>query len=481
MTPSIPYMVRRNSLNIMALGAAILLGIVLGLIVPTLENQSLYRLVAIAVGALIGFGVMVSSNAKRILLLILVLSIPLNLSFSPFGDIPPHEGGAPPGIRLFLYDFALLGLIILWVIDVLLNKKRIYFTYIDAAAVAFVFWVFLSIYNSSDIEVSLYEVARLIKFYLLAHVVGASIEDRRTVRDLLIVFVMVALIQAAIASLQYFMDFDVGGLGFTVGDTRRVSGTVGWPNTLGGYLATILCLPVALWLCQVGGKWRPLILVGAVLGAVPLVLTFSRGSWVAFGAGVIVIFVLGWYASWIRTQSLARLLILVGLAAIAGLIFQEQIAARNAQDTLEVRGLLNEIAINMVSANPIAGIGINTFVANMRFYDTTGVSYIFPFPVHNYYLLIAAETGLVGISLFFLLLVAIAHTGRHILKTKDRFLSATMVGVAGGFTAILVSNIADVHLIDDVMYSLFWFLIGLTMALRRLASTSSAQHFSSVR
>jgi O-antigen ligase len=105
----------------------------------------------------------------------------------------------------------------------------------------------------------------------------------------------------------------------------------------------------------------------------------------------------------------------------------------------------------------------------IRDYDTQGVWFAFLEPVHNVYLLIGAEMGLVGLALFVLLLALTSwEAWRAAALAQDRFFSAFAIGIIGGLTVIAWSNVADVHLRTEAMYAFFWILIGLVMGLRRI-------------
>jgi hypothetical protein len=70
---------------------------------------------------------------------------------------------------------------------------------------------------------------------------------------------------------------------------------------------------------------------------------------------------------------------------------------------------------------------------------------------------------------FFLALVAFVYrAGLQTLRRGSRFTSAAMIGLLAGLTAILVSNLIDVHLKTDVLFALFWVYIGVIVAIRQL-------------
>ena len=132
----------------------------------------------------------------------------------------------------------------------------------------------------------------------------------------------------------------------------------------------------------------------------------------------------------------------------------------------------------MISAHPILGVGVNTFIDVMKYYDITGISFSFPEPVHNVYFLLAAETGIVGLCLFLVFVMKIGNVLFQGVRSSNRFISLSAICLASGMVSILVSNIADMHLRTDVLFVLFWFLAGLGLALVEInKSLDSHTHF----
>jgi O-antigen ligase len=138
-------------------------------------------------------------------------------------------------------------------------------------------------------------------------------------------------------------------------------------------------------------------------------------------------------------------------------------------DVLVTRAQLNQIAYNMIIAHPVMGVGQNNFMQVIRSYDTTGVTLHNLEPVHNVFLLIAAETGLIGLMLFLLLLGAVLLACWRVSSGHSRLLSASAIGLIGVMMAIVITNMADVHLRLDGFFAFFWCLLGLVLAVENLA------------
>lgn len=479
----VSYPIRRfgRTFNLGSPGVAMAVGTVLGLLVltvaPEMPSWSRHRLLLASGMGLAYLVTLAEGDVRRVLLLSLVVAIPLNLAFDPLGQVSYHAGGAPAGVLLYPYDFPLLLLIALHLLEVLGKRKPIQFSSLDVVAVLLLIWTTLSIYNSSYIRLSLFELLRMTKLYLLSRVVASNVRRREDVHDVVLALLIGLVVQGVICVLQYMVGTDLGLELFTVGDLRRVSGTVGWPNTLGAYTATLLSVISALWMYGTGGRVRIAIGAACLAGLFSLILSFSRGAWISLLAGVAVILVWGWRAGRLGAKSVPSLSAIALSAAVVGALFATSITARLAEvhprmDVIVDRMQLNRVAMNMISAHPLMGVGINTFVDTMKQYDTTGVTYYFPEPVHNVFLLVAAETGLVGLGLFLLLVFMAFRASLQASKTDDRFLSAGAIGILSGLVVLVVNNLADVHLRTDVLYALFWLLIGLAVAIGRMANST---------
>jgi O-antigen ligase len=308
---------------------------------------------------------------------------------------------------------------------------------------------------------------------VLARLIVMNIQNKRDLQVVIGAILAGDLLQTAISVAQYITNNDFGLGLFTVGELRRVTGTLGWPNTLGAYGATVLLLSLALWISSQGGKWIWLMNIASFA---LVILSYSRGAWIATLLGALVVI-------WLCLQLLIpdankilnRVFMIILIAAVIVALFSDSIFARvenisPEMDVLVTRARLNQIAYNMISAHPVMGVGQNNFMEVIRSYDTTGITLFNMEPVHNVFLLIAAETGLIGLILFILLLGAALLACWRVIKGRNRLLSATAIGLIGAMLAIIITNTADVHLRSDGFFAFFWCLLGLVMALENLSA-----------
>lgn len=119
--------------------------------------------------------------------------------------------------------------------------------------------------------------------------------------------------------------------------------------------------------------------------------------------------------------------------------------------------------------HPVIGNGLNTFYrhyANVREdeYKYKKGSY-----AHNCYLQMAAETGIVGLTSFLVLLGVFFITSiKRISQLGNNFYAALTTGLLAGIFAFLVHSSTDTNLYSLNLAALFWFSLGLVTAILRI-------------
>jgi O-antigen ligase len=76
---------------------------------------------------------------------------------------------------------------------------------------------------------------------------------------------------------------------------------------------------------------------------------------------------------------------------------------------------LANAAILMFQKNPLLGVGLNNFLSNLPLF-LSQKNYLLIQPVHNIYLLVLSELGIIG---FFFFLILLFFSLRTILKNKN--------------------------------------------------------------
>jgi O-antigen ligase len=259
----------------------------------------------------------------------------------------------------------------------------------------------------------------------------------------------------------------------------RVFGTFGQPNPYAGYLN--LSLPLALGLAVFSRDMRERIVAAAaaVLLLVAEALSASRGGLIGLAAAVVVLAAVG-----LRRERIAALLVGLGallftLAAFTSLLphalsaallrplrlegISPDAAVTNANFSTMER-LAHWIAgLRMFAAHPLLGVGAGNYNAAYPRYAFNPS--IWPEALghaHNYYINVAAETGLLGLLAFLVFAGAALAAGwrathpRQALTApaesaaaKTHGASALTRAVALGLFAVLAGFLAH-NLTDDL-------------------------------
>ena len=311
----------------------------------------------------------------------------------------------------------------------------------------------LSAVFADDPVRSLLQVARLAAAVAVLAVLEQLVVGVVRRRRFLVTIFLSALIPLAVA----FGQQATGNFRKTSSDLGRVTGTFLHPNALGFYLVLVLLLGIAVFRFTTG---RMRLLVGAVIaaGGAGLVLTYSRGSWVAFLAGVLVVGLL---------QS-RKLLLLVpaGLAlvpVVAPSVLQ-RLADLRQQETLSGtpgnslfwridhwRRLLGE-----TSGHELLGIGPGGA-------DFLGDEVL---PPHNDFVRMYVETGALGLLVYLALMAAVALLLHRALRDPrvTGLARGLVVGTSACAVAFVVASVGG-NLISQLVVLLYFFtLLGMALA-----------------
>ncbi|MFF0422792.1 O-antigen ligase family protein [Streptomyces sp. NPDC004520] len=273
----------------------------------------------------------------------------------------------------------------------------------------------LSAITSHDPAASLPGVARYVQvFVLVPAAVLLTIRDRRDFAVVAWGLVAFALLQGAVGVAQYLT-----GTGASYqGEDVRAVGTFGATDVMG--MATVvaygLVVAVGIALGSGPGRVRTAAVVCAGLLFVPLVLSFSRGAWIATVLTCAVQLLLAGVRRAVRVALVAAALgvVLVGGLGIGSEMVKEraasitQVAAAPDQSVTD-RYTLWAAAGRMWRTEPVTGVGLKGFpqyrdsnasLALSSGSDTAGAGAAFArqplLSPHNMYLLVLSEQGLLG-------------------------------------------------------------------------------------
>ncbi|MEW1694394.1 O-antigen ligase family protein [Streptomyces sp. NPDC091278] len=269
---------------------------------------------------------------------------------------------------------------------------------------------------SNDPAASLPGVARYLQiFVLVPAAVLLMIRDRRDFAVVAWGLVGLALLQGAVGVVQYLT-----GTGASYqGEDIRAVGTFGATDVMG--MATVvsygLVVVTGIALGSRAGRARTAALCCAVLLSVPLVLSFSRGAWIATVLACGAQLLLSGPRRAVRVALAAGALgvVLVGGLGVGSAMVQERVTsitrvAAAPDQSVTDRYTMWAAAGRMWRTEPVTGIGLKGFpayrdsnasLALSSGSDTAGAGAVFQrqplLSPHNMYLLVLSEQGLFGL------------------------------------------------------------------------------------
>lgn len=239
-------------------------------------------------------------------------------------------------------------------------------------------------------------------------------------------------------------------------------------NILAGALAVLMPLPVALMLRADWTRRRWLVAGCALLSAAMLaaiLLTQSRGAYLAAAAALGVLLALRWPKLWYALPVVVVAggiaVLQMGLNSPAG-----EVAASSALNGLDGRLELWSRAIYAISDFPFTGIGIGTFervIPVLYPLFTIGPDTVIAH-AHNLLLQVGVDLGLPGLIAYLAIFINVFAGLVQRLRRRDGTLDwALAAGVLGSLIAMFTHGIFDVPVWGARPAVLPWLLIALAV------------------
>ena len=426
---------------------------------------------------------------RELLLTLAIFVIPLRIDFYIIHNQPGMTASAYPGLPVTFFDIFFCILLFYWLYQVLRGEETIYFyRSITFPFFIYFFFAFISAFESVNYVFSFSAALLILKSYIIFLFFANTIKEKKDI--LLIVFGLGAGIwmQGVLGGMQYFGigSFDeMFGVPESAYRTQmmgehmlsRVGGTFGHPNSLAKYLGFCLHVILAYVLINLRGKGAKFAIMTLLIGGLALLMTFSRATWMA----VVVSMSFLLYQvlrGWLKSRTMSMVMVCVMMTALAGItlgVFEDvrirlfESDYRSAQSRIPMA----QVALNVIKHHPLTGVGLNNYSAVMQQYDRTREwqTYQFPHPVHNSYLLIAAESGIPALIAFLFLLAAAMAKVKPALKKPGGSLAVLQ---AGWFAALLTWLVAALFDRDFAgTNAMLWLTIGMLTAIHRQMTATS--------
>lgn len=323
---------------------------------------------------------------KLFLLLVLLLPVQLGRHFWPNWSYVIGLRVDYLSPTIFLTDILVFLIILTW----LLGKPKLQIN-LKSFFLPFSIFIFLLVNAllAQNQGAALYKYFKILEFSLLSLYVAKNFLISQY-PNILISLSLAVIYSSLLAIAQFIKQASLGGPFWFLGERTFNTATPGiaravvngrllmrpyatfpHPNALAGFLLVSLILTTPFIF-----KKSKIVVIGySMLAISALVLTFSRAVWLV---GLLIIFYIIF-----RQLRISN----CGLIIFSGEAFIQ-------------RAELNKVALQLIKQHPLSGVGLNNFIPQLpRFWSNPNPIYLLQ-PVHNIYLLIAVETGLVGLLIF---------------------------------------------------------------------------------
>lgn len=461
-------------LRLALIGACVALGVAGGLVL-TLAHP---LLILAFLGGLVAGVAMLRSTQLGLLALVAVICL------LPFGAIPFSIGFYPT----FL-DVTLLAVFGVWLARVFTRTQEGFVSSpLDLPILVFVLLAFAAFIagtaHAGITKDTLRHFAEIIIAVSLFFVVTNSVRRLSQLKQIVIAIILAGFLASVIGVILYFVPQSLAvrllsllrvvhypagwGVLWFIEDNpslpmRAISTSVN-PNVLGGLLILIVTLTTPQLFARkplIPRKWLAPMLVAML---VCLLLTFSRGSFVAIGASLVLLGAIR-YRRILPLLALVLVLILI-LPQTREYILHLQAGFLIQDRATEMRMGEYKDALRLISRYPWFGVG---------FGGTPSIDiYI---GVSNVYLLIAEEMGLIGLGVFLLIMglfFAYAWTAWRAME-RDSEAEPLLLGLAAALFGAMVGGLTDHYFFNlDFPHSvsMFWLYAGLAVVTIKVSSSA---------
>lgn len=325
--------------------------------------------------------------------------------------------------------------------------------------VSFAGFQILSLLQSGDITSSL----RLIGFQLAVAFTYIPVrnfiyERKNGLKDLLLIYMLVFIPVLAFLAVQIYLQTNykvaIGGVWPVPAYPTRYGATFWDINHFGAFCSALILILIG-FLFQKGIGRKTKILAGSVLvaGLISLSLTGSRSSAIGFVFGLVTIVILYFnrFKVKIKSGSQFGLSLFAVIGGVAGFLYLLSATADSLKASLLYRSIsffshlfLLKVGIIVGIQNFLLGIGANSFHAYFGNTEWADIYYYIDraamdlkLPLHNLWLEVLAETGLVSLAVFLLFWAVLLVGLYRVYRSENDYIS---LGLIGALTSFLIAG-----------------------------------------
>jgi putative inorganic carbon (hco3(-)) transporter len=307
----------------------------------------------------------------------------------------------------------------------------------------------LSLLNAEFPDLTVLELIRLATLFIIFFLV-MNFRSNKMISVFMFCLGMGVILQALIAFYQYKTGHTLGlgvfgektlieqDIGYVA---NRATGTIGHPNILAYFFEILIPCMFAMLVVERSFFLKLWYGCCVFLGVIGLFTTLSRAAWLTlpFSMGVVFLVLFKdrlWKLKTFMFLFFGATLLLIILAFAYPTI--ERRFTHTDYGSAKARTPMNIAALSIVRQFPVIGVGLNNCAAVFKRFDTTGHARILrgvAHVVHNMYLQIWLEVGLIGLLMFLYIFIAAAVIAWRLLFRVSQWRRGVLIGVLCGLMA----------------------------------------------
>jgi O-antigen ligase len=281
----------------------------------------------------------------------------------------------------------------------------------------------IGIISAKNVWAGAYGIVKVLEFTFLVYFIAINYKSLN--KKVLASCAFASLVfESMLVFLQYLNQGAIGGIFYLFGERTfnaqtpgianasingqlflRPYATFSHPNVLSGFL--IISMILLFLFSFKNTRLKIVVILGGLIGTVTLLATLSRAAILFWIIYLIVLFGFWIFEKYKKRKLNPRYLMLLLIVVVLTTAFvylqnnfvvQRFLTTKLSDDSLVQRQELIIQSWNMFWRSPVLGVGINNFFNNLNVGISNENNFLLQ-PVHNIFLLILAETGIIGFCL----------------------------------------------------------------------------------
>jgi hypothetical protein len=422
----------------------------------------------------------------------LIYALVFNIPFMRFGKwLMPQDSPVPAlGINVGLPELLLVIAYGIWFAQIFVARRE---ELPKPRAIGFFIVLLLvtqcvSLLFALNKTLGIFDIIYNIKFILIAFFLAQKLK-RKHLKGIIALFIFAIVLESGIGVFERLTG--ITNIGDTKGNVQhpdfgeqyavpgienetRAMGTTHDSHCLGLYFAMLLPVPFVLMTRREPPPAMRALLMGVFLiGVVGLVIALSRSGWLGFAVAAVIALGVTLFKWKQRRVVVLILLIVVGVSLAYPKtyyhLYRRVFQAPSSIMTARYEMILT--ALDIWRKYPLFGCGPGNYIEtyntpDIRKQDAPGRVDL---PVHNGFLWIAAELGIMGVIAYYgMILLGMVYCWRT-MSAEDWLAKSMGLAIFCALAAYLVDGITNPMFREAVPYAQLWVYVGLSTAFKRLA------------